>query len=130
MRPHPNHVTVGGLGLDTTDVVRLVDTAYTQFTSEPVPSPFSAPTGARLRNTHAYAAHTWSIAAPVEVTLGGRPFTIRKSFVEDVSAASLDAALAGLKRALLVLHAPLDQQVGIDNASAIFNLLRKDAVKA
>ena len=55
-----------------------------------------------------------------EVTLAGRNFTIGQRFVEDVSAVSLDAALAGLKRALLVLHAPRDATVGIENASAIF----------
>ncbi|MEO1639446.1 MAG: alpha/beta fold hydrolase [Pseudomonadota bacterium] len=55
-----------------------------------------------------------------EVSLGGRPFRIGKGFVEDVSQSSLEAAVAKLKAALLVLHAPLDTTVGIENASNIF----------
>ncbi|PLS21727.1 bifunctional alpha/beta hydrolase/OsmC family protein [Neptunicoccus cionae] len=55
-----------------------------------------------------------------EVSLGGRPFTIRSGFVQDVSAINLAEAIGKLKRALLVLHAPMDQTVGIENASQIF----------
>jgi uncharacterized OsmC-like protein/alpha/beta superfamily hydrolase len=56
----------------------------------------------------------------VEVALAGRPFRIRKEFLDDVSEQKLEACLAGLRRALLVLHSPTDDIVGIDNASAIF----------
>lgn len=55
-----------------------------------------------------------------EVTLAGRPFTIRQSFLDDVTAATQTPALKALKAALLVMHAPLDQTVGIDNAAEIF----------
>ena len=55
-----------------------------------------------------------------EVTLGGRPFVIKRGFVEDISETKLQEAIGSLRKALLVLHAPRDQTVGIDNASAIF----------
>ncbi len=55
-----------------------------------------------------------------KVSLAGRPFTIRQDFVEDVSAANLAPAVSDLKRALLVLHSPIDQTVGIENAANIF----------
>ena len=55
-----------------------------------------------------------------EVQLGGRPFHIRKAFVDDVTAEKLEPEIAALKAALLVLHAPLDAQVGIENATQIF----------
>lgn len=55
-----------------------------------------------------------------EVSLGGRPFTIRRSFLDDISEANLTRSIAELKRALLVLHAPRDTVVGIENASSIF----------
>ncbi len=55
-----------------------------------------------------------------EVNLGGRPFTIGRDFVRDVSAENLTHAIGALKRALLVLHAPGDKIVGIENASQIF----------
>jgi putative redox protein len=63
-------------------------------------------------------------AGVAEVSLAGRPFTIRQEFIEDVSAANLAPAIAGLKRALLVLHAPGDQTVGIENAGEIFRAAR------
>ncbi len=55
-----------------------------------------------------------------EVRLGGRSFTIRNRFVEDVEATKLKARIGTLGRALLVLHAPLDEIVGIGNATEIF----------
>lgn len=55
-----------------------------------------------------------------EVELAGRPFKIQKQFLEDVRATMLEDTIAGLKRPLLVMHAPLDETVGIENASHIF----------
>ena len=55
-----------------------------------------------------------------EVSLGGRPFRIGQDFIDDVAQASLSDATANLNAALLVLHAPLDNIVGIENASEIF----------
>lgn len=55
-----------------------------------------------------------------EVMLGGRPFTVRRAFLEDIAAHRLDGHLAHLGRALLVMHAPTDQVVGIDNATRLF----------
>jgi len=54
------------------------------------------------------------------VTLAGREFMIRKDFLDDISTASLQSSLAHLGAALLVLHAPRDATVGIENASEIF----------
>lgn len=56
----------------------------------------------------------------VEVSLGGRPFTIRKEFLDDLEGQSVIDHAAGLNKALLVMHAPLDSTVGVDNASQIF----------
>ena len=55
-----------------------------------------------------------------EVDLGGRPFRIGQAFVDDVSRTRLEAAAAGLGRALLILHSPTDAIVGIENASGLF----------
>ena len=54
------------------------------------------------------------------VTLAGRTFTIKRSFVDDAEGHRLDAMVHSLGKALLVMHAPLDSIVGIDNASRIF----------
>jgi putative redox protein len=55
-----------------------------------------------------------------EVKLAGRPFRIRRSFVEDAEMHRLEDKIRTLGKALLVLHAPRDEVVGIDNASRIF----------
>ncbi|HXQ15111.1 MAG TPA: alpha/beta fold hydrolase [Caulobacteraceae bacterium] len=55
-----------------------------------------------------------------EVKIGGRPFTIRRDFVNDARMHDLPERVAHLHRALLVLHSPVDAVVGIDNASKIF----------
>lgn len=74
-----------------------------------------------------HVTHNFADALPeiiskgvAEVSLGGRPFKIGKSFIEDVAAGELTPAIGGLKAALLVLHAPQDAIVSIDNASQIF----------
>ena len=58
------------------------------------------------------------------VDLGGRPFTIGKGFVEDVKAQMLGPVIKELKAALLVMHAPRDSVVGIENATNIFAAAR------
>jgi uncharacterized OsmC-like protein/pimeloyl-ACP methyl ester carboxylesterase len=56
----------------------------------------------------------------VEVTLAGRPFRIRREFLDDVAEQRLDERIGNLRKALLVMHSPTDAIVGIDNASHIF----------
>ncbi len=55
-----------------------------------------------------------------EVNLAGRPFTLKKSFLDDVRGAKVIDAVKSLNRPLLVMHAPTDQIVGIDNATDLF----------
>ncbi|MCK0139055.1 bifunctional alpha/beta hydrolase/OsmC family protein [Aliiroseovarius sp. F47248L] len=55
-----------------------------------------------------------------EVSLGGRTFRVSEDFIEDVNTSELETILGKLKPALLVLHAPRDEVVSIDNAARIF----------
>ena len=55
-----------------------------------------------------------------EVSLGGRPFLIKRQFVDDLHSHKLLASLGSLRKAVLIMHAPLDNIVEIDNASALF----------
>ena len=55
-----------------------------------------------------------------EVSLAGRPFTIKRAFLDDIAEHSLMDHITRLHKALLVMHAPTDDTVGIDNASKIF----------
>lgn len=55
-----------------------------------------------------------------EVTLAGRKFKIKKQFLDDLEDHRMSKKVQTLNKDLLVLHAPLDQVVGIDNAARIF----------
>jgi uncharacterized OsmC-like protein/pimeloyl-ACP methyl ester carboxylesterase len=60
----------------------------------------------------------------VEVTLAGRPFRIRRAFLDDISEQRLSDRIANLGKALLIFHSPTDELVGIENASHIFAAAR------
>lgn len=55
-----------------------------------------------------------------EVELAGRSFRIRRDFIEDARSHDLGERLKGLKRALLVMHSPVDRIVAVDQAQKIF----------
>lgn len=59
-----------------------------------------------------------------EVVLAGRAFRIRKQLLDDLRDQRLERAIAGLGRALLVMHSPDDAVVGIDQASLVFEAAR------
>jgi uncharacterized OsmC-like protein/alpha/beta superfamily hydrolase len=79
-------------------------------------------------------AHAARLFAPVraeleasgeaEVVLGGRSFRVRRQFLEDITAHKLRDHIAGLRKALVVFHAPRDEIVGIENAGRIFTAAR------
>lgn len=72
--------------------------------------------------TNLFADHIESIkeTGALTVSLAGRPFTIKRQFLDDVSEQKLAPLISNLRKALLVTHAPTDQIVGIENASYIF----------
>ncbi len=55
-----------------------------------------------------------------EVLLAGRPFRVKKQFLDDLSQTRMSKSIQSLGRALLVMHSPIDQTVGINNAADIF----------
>ena len=59
-----------------------------------------------------------------EVTLGGRQLTISYSFLEDLAETNPETYLRTLRKPVLLLHSPIDQTVGIDNAQTIFTVTR------
>ena len=56
----------------------------------------------------------------VEVNIGGRPFLIDKDFVKDFDGTDLPAVVKGLRKPLLIMHAPFDKIVGIKNAEQLY----------
>ena len=55
-----------------------------------------------------------------DVSLAGRNFTIKSQFVDDVREQVQQERIENLKKPLLIFHSPIDQTVGVDNASKIF----------
>ena len=79
----------------------------------------------------AHVTHLLGTSLPViategqaQITLAGRPFTIRRSFVDDVTGQPQADRIANLGRALLLLHAPGDLVVPVDNARRIYEAAR------
>ena len=54
------------------------------------------------------------------VSLAGRTFKIKNAFVRDARGQSMKEHIGGLRKALLVMHSPRDEVVGIENATKIF----------
>ncbi len=59
-----------------------------------------------------------------ELDLGGRPFRIQLQFLRDLEMQPQRERIANLGAALLVIHSPVDDTVGIDNARMIFEAAR------
>ena len=76
--------------------------------------------------SHLFAESLDEIEAQGEaqVTLAGRSFTIRKQFLDDIRGRRLAEDIGAMRKALLVLHSPHDDTVGIDNAATIFQAAR------
>ena len=75
---------------------------------------------------HNYDALVERILADGEAPflVGGKALTLRRDFIEDVRVADLREQIRTLHRALLVMHSPTDNTVGIANASEIFRAAR------
>jgi putative redox protein len=58
------------------------------------------------------------------VTIAGRAFTISRSFIDGVREGDPATRIGALRRALLILHSPTDELVGIDNARQIYDAAR------
>jgi len=56
-----------------------------------------------------------------DVSLSGRPFTIKKQFLDDIASYNQDEKIRKLKTPLLIFHSPMDQNVRIIEAEHIYN---------
>ena len=59
-----------------------------------------------------------------EVNIGGRSFTIKKQFLEDLKSQSYQETLKNNRKSILILHSPQDKVVEIKNAEEIYIALR------
>ncbi len=77
-----------------------------------------------VTNVFASALDTIREQGEAEVTLAGRRFTISADFVENLREQRLTETVTRLDAALLFLHAPLDDTVGVHNARLLFEAAR------
>lgn len=63
-------------------------------------------------------------AGEAEVSIGGRSFRIKRSFLEDIEAHALEDSIRDMRKALLIFHSPVDDVVGIENAQRIYAAAR------
>jgi uncharacterized OsmC-like protein/fermentation-respiration switch protein FrsA (DUF1100 family) len=58
------------------------------------------------------------------VEISGRPFRVKKQFLDDLEAQRMRGIVSGLDAALLIFHSPQDEIVGIDNAAELYAMAR------
>lgn len=58
------------------------------------------------------------------IRIGGRPFTIKKQFLDDLERQRMERIVPELEAALLFMHSPLDEVVDIDNAARLYAMAR------
>lgn len=91
-----------------------------------IPSALAVATiGAPSTPTHvahmfADAREELEVSGEAEVSLGGRSFRVKRQFLDDLRKHPMPESVASLRKALLVMHAPLDDVVEIENASTLF----------
>lgn len=56
-----------------------------------------------------------------QVNIGGRPFAIKKQFLEDIASKNMDDMLSSMRKPILIFHSPQDQVVDISNAKEIYS---------
>lgn len=54
------------------------------------------------------------------VDIGGRPFTLKQDFVDNLHRHAVTETLGKLRKSILILHSPQDTIVGIDNAAILY----------
>ncbi len=59
-----------------------------------------------------------------EVNIGGRPFTVKKQFLEDIKENNIKDHLENLDKAILIMHSPQDRTVAVENAAKIYHAAR------
>jgi len=64
------------------------------------------------------------MAGEAEVSIAGRPFRVKKQFLDDLEQSRMERTVRDLDRALLIFHSPVDEIVGIDNAAGLYDMAR------
>ncbi|MBS0484709.1 MAG: OsmC family protein [Proteobacteria bacterium] len=77
-------------------------------------------TAAHVKHLFADSYRKLQSEESVQVELAGRSFKIRRQFIDDLEQYNSVAHIGALRKALLIVHSPLDEIVSIDEAGRIF----------
>jgi uncharacterized OsmC-like protein/alpha/beta superfamily hydrolase len=75
---------------------------------------------AHIEHNFADAVAEIETEGAVRVPLGGKIFTLRREFLEDIRNQPQMQRISAMRKALLILHAPTDMTVGIENATSVY----------
>ena len=81
-------------------------------------------TASHVRHVLSSAREELANTGEAEVTIGNRSFRVKRQLLQDLERYGDAAHLRDLKRALLVMHSPVDQVVNVDEAAKIFQAAR------
>ncbi|MEP5254381.1 bifunctional alpha/beta hydrolase/OsmC family protein [Winogradskyella rapida] len=73
-----------------------------------------------VKNLFSHQVEQTDEKGPVEVSIGGRPFVINQEFVAEFDKTNLPSLVEKLRKPLLIMHAPFDKVVGIENAETLY----------
>ena len=88
------------------------------FPSPPPPNP------AHVQKLFTSATQKIQMEGEAEVLLAGRPFKIKKQFLDDIEGTKLAGKIRAMNKALLIFHSASDKTVGIGNARKIYEAAR------
>ncbi|PHS10090.1 MAG: osmotically inducible protein C [Kordia sp.] len=73
--------------------------------------------------THLFSHQTNEVKGneAIEVNIGGRPFKINQEFIDDFYEVNLPDIVKNLRKPILIMHAPFDKIVGIENAQQLYH---------
>ena len=75
---------------------------------------------AHVQNLFTDAKQKIQMEGEAEVLLAGRPFKIKKQFLDDIEGTKLAGKIRAMNKALLIFHSASDKTVGIENARKIY----------
>jgi putative redox protein len=55
------------------------------------------------------------------VSIGGREFSLKKEFLEDIESKKMESCIKSLRKPILIMHSPQDNTVGIQNAKELYH---------
>jgi uncharacterized OsmC-like protein/alpha-beta hydrolase superfamily lysophospholipase len=73
-----------------------------------------------VRHLFEDSAEKISSQGKAKVNIGGRSFTIKQQFMEDLSNQQLTEILSKMRKSILILHSPQDRIVHVDNAAKLY----------